>query len=64
MLVWFLTHGTGADGDEWGVSGVYSTKEKAQLAKARYEKPRYRPDGSTYTFEAEVEAWTVDEDNF
>ena len=59
MIVYLLTTGSGFDGDEWGVEGIYSTRSLAEIAKDWYERPRLRKDGSTYTFEAQIEEWEV-----
>jgi hypothetical protein len=56
----FLMTGTGADGDEWRVEGVFATRDKAEAYKAAYESPRFRPDGSSYILEADVEEWNLD----
>lgn len=61
MKIYLLTIGDGTDGDEWGVLGIYSTHDKALEAQAKYQRPRHRRDGSTYTLEAKVEEWLVDE---
>ena len=62
MKVWLLTTGDGCDGSEWDVQGIYSTYELAEKACKKYLQPRYRPDGSSYVFEANVEEWDVDEE--
>jgi hypothetical protein len=59
--IWLLTSGSGADGDEWNVESVHRTKEGAEAAEKVYEAPRPRSDGSTYTFDAEVEEWELKE---
>ena len=61
MKVWLLTTGDGSDGNEWGVNSIHSTKELAEKAKKEFERPRSRGDGSTYTFDAEIEEWVVDQ---
>lgn len=58
-VVWLLTSGTGADGDEWQVHSIHASEEGAVRAKAEYEKLRTRPDGSTYSFAANIEKWVV-----
>jgi len=58
--VWLLTTGTGQDGDEWSVEGIYSTKEKAELAKKRFQVPPNSVDGYEYVDDYEVEEWDVD----
>jgi hypothetical protein len=58
-IIYLLTTGSGADGDEWGVESVHRTREGAERAKAKYEAPRERRDESTYHFNAEVEEWEV-----
>lgn len=62
--VWLLTCGTGEDGDEWSVLGIYTTQEFAVAAKQRYERPRSRFDGSIYCFDGNVEEWELDVDEF
>ena len=57
--VFLLTTGDGSDGDEWRVISVHATEEGANKAKAEYEAPRPRPDGSTYRLDANVEAWEL-----
>lgn len=61
MKVFFLTTGSGGDGDEWGVISVHSTLELATIAKNRYSAPIMRRDGSTYSRESTIEEWVVDE---
>ena len=58
--VYLLTTGDGSDGNEWIVHGVYSSAERAQNAKREYERPRERPDGTTYYYGADIEEWEVD----
>ena len=57
--VYLVTTGTGQDGDEWGLISVHSTKEGALYHEQFYERDRYRPDGSTYNYEADIEEWEV-----
>lgn len=57
--VFLLTTGDGSDGDEWRVISVHATQEGANLAKAEYEAPRPRPDGSAYSLDANVEPWDL-----
>lgn len=59
--VWMVTTGTGEDGDEWKVESVHATADGAERAKADYEKPRKRHDGSTYVLEANVEEWPLED---
>ena len=59
--IYLLTTGSGADGDEWNVLSVHRTKEGADRAKAIYEAPQERRDGSTYNYDAAVEEWDVEE---
>lgn len=59
--IWLLTTGSGMDGDEWEVISIHRTKEGAEAAKKAYEVPQTRPDGSIYTFDAEVEEWNIQE---
>lgn len=58
-FIWLLTVGTGDDGDEWDVISIHKTEEGAKKAKKEYEKPRERPDGSFYTFNANIEKWDI-----
>jgi len=60
-VVWLLTKGDGSDGNEWDVISIYSTKELAEKAKELYERPELRYDGSTHSFEANIEEWDIDE---
>jgi len=60
MKVWLLTTGDGSDGSEWGVEDIYSTFKLAETAKNKYEQPRYRADGHSYIFYAQVEEWDVE----
>lgn len=59
--VFLLTTGDGSDGDEWGVKSIHSTEAGALAAKARYESPVRRPDGSTYKREAQIEPWVLED---
>ena len=59
--IYLLTSGSGWDGDEWHVISVHRTKEGAERAEKIYEAPRPRGDGSTYTFDSEVEEWELNE---
>jgi hypothetical protein len=62
MTVYLLTTGDGSDGDEWGVLGIFTTREKAEAAKAAYRLPVRRGDGSQYSRSVnDVEEWPVDE---
>jgi len=61
MKVYLLTKGDGSDGNEWSVISIHSTRILAEKAKALHESPRSRPDGSTYTLDADVEEWDVDD---
>lgn len=58
-FAWLLTTGDGSDGSEWGVESIHATEESAKKAQVDYEAPRVRPDGSTYTFDAQIEKWPV-----
>jgi len=60
MKVFLLTTGSGFDGDEWYVQSIHATMALAVAAKERYEAPRYRRDGSSYTSEATIEEWDVE----
>lgn len=59
--VWMVTTGTGQDGDEWNVQSVHATVDGANLAKAEYEKPQKRSDGSSYVLEATIEEWPLED---
>ena len=60
--VWLLTTGDGSDGNEWRLESIHSTKEGAVKAKAEYEKPRKRLDGSTFSFDdADIEEWDLED---
>ena len=59
--IWLVTTGSGTDGDEWNVQSIHATAAGAERAKEKYEQPRQRPDGSSYTLEATVEEWPVEE---
>jgi hypothetical protein len=59
--VFLLTTGDGSDGSEWDVQSIHNTMGSAEIAKAKYEAPRSRDDGSTYTFEANIEEWCVED---
>jgi hypothetical protein len=50
MIVWVLSKGSGEDGDEWALLGIYSSQENAIAARSIYERPRQRVDGSIYNF--------------
>ncbi len=58
--VFLLVTGSGADGDEWNVESIHSTYELATIAQEQYQRLRYRKDGSSYSFDAEIEKWSVD----
>lgn len=62
MKVFLLTTGSGDDGDDWVVEGIYSAREKADRAKVDFEAKRhFRPDGSFYQLSAnEIEVWPLD----
>ena len=57
--VYLLTSGDGSDGDEWYVQSIHASKKGANKAKKAYERRRYRPNGTWYTFDASVEEWEV-----
>lgn len=57
--VWLLTTGSGQDGDEWNVESIHASLPGAELAKAEYERPQVRPDGSVFHHEAQIEVWEV-----
>lgn len=54
MIVYLLTTGSGADGDEWEVKGIYSTLEKGEQAKKAYHEATGR-----YA-DVNLEKWEVD----
>jgi len=60
-IVFILTTGSGSDGDEWDVISLHATRKSAELAKNKYEAPRPRNDGSTYSFDAQIEEWKVED---
>ena len=57
--VWLVTTGSGTYDDVWNVVSIHATREGANAAKDAYEAPRERPDGSTYSYEAEIEEWEL-----
>lgn len=57
--VFLLTSGDGTDGNELVVQSVHATRAGAEQAKVAYEAPRSRPNGSTYSLEAQVEEWDL-----
>jgi hypothetical protein len=59
MKVWLLTTGSGKDGDEWHLESVHDSERSAKIAKAKYEEPRYRKDGSLYKLDAQIEEHEV-----
>ena len=59
--IWLLTTGDGSDGNKWAIESIHRTEAGAEDAKKKYEAPRQRFDGSTYTFDANIEEWPVDE---
>lgn len=61
--VWVVTSGSGDDGDEWRVEGIYPKEQLAIDAKARYEAPRQRSwDGSFYSQEVDdIIEWRFDD---
>lgn len=61
MKVYLLTIGDGSDGNEWQCLAIYSTRGLAEQAQHLYQRPRHRNDGSTYSFEASIEEWDVDQ---
>ena len=61
MTLYLLTTGDGSDGDEWHLLGIYSTYERAAEARARFQEPRKRPDGSSYIYYGvAIETWPLD----
>lgn len=59
--VWLLTTGTGTDGDEWYVESIHETQAGAEIAKAKFQQPNKRPDGSEYIRDANIEEWSLEE---
>lgn len=59
--VWLLTTGTGTDGDEWNVESIHATEEGAEKAKAEYQKPQKRANGTEYIRDANIEEWPFEE---
>ncbi len=53
--VWLLTVGDGSDGNEWGLLGIYSSKENASEALEYYTAPRIATNGKRYRLEAQIE---------
>ncbi len=49
---------------DWTILGIYSTREKAEAAKAHYERPRTNKwNGTLYYCSAnDIETWTLDEE--
>ena len=61
MVVYLLTYGDGSDGDEWGVISIHATKESAEAAKAKYEQPKSRQDGTSWVSRCnDIEEWAVE----
>lgn len=58
---YLVTRGSGEDGDEWHVLGIYSTREKADRAKVDLDTEKHmRPDGSHYFLPTnDVEDWAL-----
>ena len=61
--VYLLTTGSGADGDEWHVLGIYTNKQRANVAKSHHERARSRADGSMFSYEANIELWPLNPKN-
>lgn len=59
IYVYLLTTGDGSDGNEWDVHSVHASLKSARAAKEDYEKPRTRPNGSTYSWESQIEKWEL-----
>lgn len=59
--VFLLTTGSGQDGDEWNVESIHATPVGVAHAKQKYERPRSREDGSTYSLTASIEEWKLEE---
>lgn len=51
QIVYLLTTGTGADGNEWQVLDIFKSEKIAKEAKTKYE------------YEAQIEKWLVKENS-
>jgi len=51
MKVFLLTTGDGSDGNKWGVQGIYSSRELAEIAQSDIR-------------ESKIEEWEVDKGFF
>lgn len=61
MKVYLLTTGDGSDGDAWALLSIHATMESAEAARAEYQKPRFRHDGSSYiSYTNDIEEWEVE----
>jgi len=60
-FVWLLTSGTGEDGDEWYVISIHRTREGAQKAKQGYKKSKRRTNGTSYSFDSNIEKWEIND---
>ena len=60
MVVYLLTTGDGSDGSEWNLESIHKTEDGAKEAKSKYERRRYRPNGTWYTLDADIEEWDVE----
>jgi hypothetical protein len=58
--IYLLTTGDGSYGNEWGVQGIYSTRNKAEEAQKEYSLPQKTIYGQEYTRESEIEEWELD----
>jgi hypothetical protein len=61
MKVYLLTTGDGSDGDAWHVLSIHATMSSAEAARAEYQQPRFRHDGSSYiSYTNDIEEWGVE----
>jgi hypothetical protein len=56
MTVFLVTHGSGTDGDEWYVKGIFSTRELAEqyIKEHNAHRPKWAE------LEEQIEEWPVD----
>lgn len=59
QTVWLVTTGDGSDGNEWMCHGIYADEESARDHQLHYMRERYRPDGSHFHHDADVEEWPL-----
>jgi hypothetical protein len=48
MRLWLVTYGSGHDGDEWGVLGIFTSSERAEEFR------------KSYPYSTQVEEWDAD----